>query len=142
MQKDQSLGLRDCFFRKKKDNLTKENSNKVALLTSIGETEDWIVDFGSTSHMTNDITTLKEGQKIITKVGVANKEGTMITRRIGTIDLGNCELNSVLYIPDLRRNLLSVNSITQKGGKIEFYKDVVTISKDYKTIFEGKKNSA
>lgn len=134
----------DCFFRKKRDNSMKENSNKVAFLTSIGETEDWIVDSGSTSHMTNDITILKEGRTVITKIEVANKEGTMIARKTGTVDLGSCELNNVLYIPDLRRNLnlLSVNSITQKGGKVEFHKDIVTIIKDKKTIFEGKKNNA
>lgn len=63
----------------------------------------------------------------------------MTARSIASIDLGNCELNNVLYIPDLRRNLLSVSSITKKEEKIEFYKDIVTISKDKRIIFEGKK---
>lgn len=133
---------KDSFFRKKKGDSAREENNKVAFLTNTIETEDWIVDSGSTSHMTNDSSKLKEGRKIITKVGVANKEGTMPAKKTGTVDLGNCELNNVLYIPDLRRYLLSVSAITQKGGKVEFYKDKVTISKDKETIFKGKRNSA
>lgn len=56
---------------------------------------------------------MKEGRKIITKVEIANKEGITAARRTGTVDLGNCELNNVLYIPDLRRNLLFGRKIAQ-----------------------------
>ncbi|EZA58227.1 hypothetical protein X777_01590 [Ooceraea biroi] len=63
----------------------------------------------------------------------------MIAKKIGTVDFGNCGLNNVLYIPNLRKNLLSVNAITQKEGKVEFYKDEVIISKNKNTIFKGKK---
>lgn len=89
--------------------------------------------------MTNDLTKLKEGRIIKTKVGVASKERIMIAKKTGTVDLENCELNSVLYIPDLRKNLLSVNAISQKGGKVEFYKDEVVISKNKNTIKRKKK---
>lgn len=91
--------------------------------------------------MTNDSNSLKEGRKISTRVGVANKEETMTARKTGKIDLGSCEINNVIYVPDLRRNLLPVSAITEKGGKVEFYRNEVIISKDRKTILKGKKDS-
>lgn len=117
---------RKTAFLERKRMTAKEKNCKIAFL-STDETEGWIVDSAATSHMTNDSSVLKEGQKISTKVGVASKEGSMIAKKTGTIDLGNCKLNDVLYIPDLRRNLLSVSRITEKGGKVEFFEDKVKV---------------
>ncbi|RLU21289.1 hypothetical protein DMN91_005662 [Ooceraea biroi] len=47
---------------------------------------------GSTSHMTNDLARLKEGRSTKTKVEVANKEGIMIAKKIGTVDFEEIEI--------------------------------------------------
>ena len=88
---------KDCFFKNKKGNTTKEETPKVAFRTSVA-TDKWIIDSGSTSHMTNDLRKLKEAREIKIKVNVASKEGAMMAKKIGTVELGKCILNDVLYV--------------------------------------------
>jgi len=127
---------KDCFFNKK-TNENKEESNQVSFWVEETKSKEWIIDSGTTSHMTNDKKELKGMRKI--EVGMANKEGSMEANGKGTVEFKNCILNDVLYVPDHRKNLLSVSAITDKGGKVLFEKDRVLITKKSEVIFQGKK---
>jgi len=131
---------KDCFFNKK-TNENKEESNQVSFWAKETKSIEWIIDSSTTSHMTNDKKELKGMRKTHTEVGVANKEGSMEANGKGTIEFKNCILNDVLYVPNLRKNLLSVSAITNKGGKILFEKDKVLVTKKSEVIFQGKKDN-
>lgn len=71
-------------------------------------------------------------------VGVAKKQDSMQAKAREKVELRNCVLNKVFYVPDLKKNLLSISVITQKGEKVLFEKDVVLITKDNKKFFEER----
>lgn len=132
---------KDCYFRKRDKNNDKGESSNVVFLTGNDETTEWTVDSGSTSHMTNDFNLLQEACDISVKIGVANKDGVTIAQSTGKVNLGECGLERVMYVPDLKSNLLSVSAITKRGGSVHFNNDIVTVLKDNKIVLEGRMNS-
>lgn len=50
-------------------------------------------------------------------------------------------LQRTLYVPNLKKNLISVNAVTNNGGTVVFTNDKVTISKDSEEILKGKKEA-
>ena len=44
----------------------------------------------------------------------------------------------MLYLPSLRRNLISVKMLTQKGATVEFNKDFCLVKHAGKTVIVGK----
>lgn len=104
------------------------------------ESKEWIIDSGTTSHMTNDKKILTGVKKMHTEMGVAKRKGSMEANGKGKVDFGSCILNDVLYVPDLRKNFLSVSAITDKGGKVLFEKDKVLVTKEDKVILQGQKD--
>lgn len=134
-----------CFFRKKKGNFKNKNKNekKVCFLTSdVNKTNfgDWIVDSGSSKHMTNNASLLVNLEENLSEIGLA-KENTFITAKsAGTLVSKKCDLTNVLYVPELSRNLISVDAIVKKGGEVKFDKSGVTITKSGAEILKGERN--
>jgi len=91
---------KDCFLKKKKTNKNKEESNQVSFWPEETKSKEWIIDSGTTSHITNDKKELKGMRKTHTEVA---KEGSMEGNEKGTVEFKNCILNDVLYVPDLRK---------------------------------------
>ena len=112
--------------------------------------EEWVVDSGATTHMTwdkgvfvtfaalHDMPSVRLGDGRTAKV-----EGKGSVRlRVSNNNDAECviRLSSVLLVPDLCCNLISVRDITDKGNKMLF--DDVTcsiISKDNSVIASGHK---
>lgn len=90
--------------------------------------------------MTTDRKKLSNIKKIFTEVGVAKKKESMKAKGKEKVKLRNCILNDVLYVPDLRENLLSVRAITKKGGKVVFEEDRVIVTKN-EVILQGRKDN-
>jgi hypothetical protein len=58
-------------------------------------------------------------------------------------NLRSVNLNNVMYVPDLRSNLLSVGKITDKGSTVIFENNKVYIlDKDGKEIMIGQKRKS
>jgi len=132
---------KDCFFKNKRQNKN-EDGNKVALLTSDKHEENiWIIDSGSTSHMTNNRSLFKEIKKSNMVINVAKTEETMQAEGIGSIEFDNFRLTEALYVPNLSTNLLSVNKITKNGGEVIFTKEEVKIKYGYRIVLKGQKMS-
>ncbi|EZA60109.1 Copia protein [Ooceraea biroi] len=131
---------KDCYSRKRSGKTDREEVSKITFLCDNNSNAGWILDSGASSHMTNNENILQKSQPIQTKVGIASHDGYMTATKIGTVDLGNCELNNVLYIPNLKISLMSVSALTEKGGKVIFHRDTVTISKNKNVVLEGRKN--
>lgn len=124
---------KDCFFRKKED--------KICFLVrgNVNPTQ-WIIDSGSTSHMANNKALFKTIEKISTKVGIAKNNESMQAHGIGVVELQECELQNVIYVPELTTNLISVNAITSQGGEVIFTRNEVLIRKEGKVQLKGSRN--
>lgn len=113
---------KDCFYRKKEDKIC-------FLVQDNSEYTQWIVDSGSTSHMVNDKTLFKFIEKLDTRVGLAKNNESMRGHGIGVVELQECKLKNVMYVPGLSTNLISVNAITDQGGEVVFTRNEVLIKK-------------
>jgi len=123
---------RDCRSKKKSDKAA--NSDNV--LTAIAcnaelarKSESWCLDSGATSHMCND----KQKFEVIDK-DEQSRVYTAAEHYVKSIGKGNASLNlkinqrenkiikleNVLYVPELRNNLLSVSTITKRGYDVIF----------------------
>ncbi|UYV66504.1 K02A2.6-like, partial [Cordylochernes scorpioides] len=65
------------------------------------------------------------------------KEECMRAKTSGQFKGRQCNLNEVIFVPELSKNLLSVSSIVNNGGEVNFKGDKVTILKDGKKVLEG-----
>lgn len=130
---------KDCYFKKKHETA----NQKVSFLTMNCEEKhkrniDFVVDSGCTSHMSNNKTLFENIQEKKCEILVAKDKESMEAQGIGIISGDACTLKKVLYVPELSKNLLSVNAITENEGTVLFTKDKVLITKDEK-IIEGRK---
>lgn len=112
-----------CFLTKEDDDAT-----------------EWIIDSGSTSHMVNDKKLFKAIENVNTRVGIARNNVSMRELGVGVVELQECELRNVIYVPELTTNLISVNAITNQDGEVIFVKDKVLIKKEGKIRIKGVKN--
>lgn len=106
----------------------------------------WLLDSGATEHMTNsedyfyELETLREPISI----AVAKKNQSVIATKRGNIRIlyNNTTINikGVLFVPNLKFNLLSVGKLQEKGFTIIFKEDKAIISKGNKTFLEILRN--
>lgn len=136
----------NCFFRNRSKTNTNGNFNKdlskVAFVvkTASENKTKFIVDSGSSSHMTNNINILKNVKPKNSSFVVADKT-TMQATAVGNVMGDSCELKDVAYIPNLSDNLLSVRKITDAKGEVLFKKGSVEVRLDDKLVLAGKQET-
>ncbi|UYV61480.1 hypothetical protein LAZ67_1005005, partial [Cordylochernes scorpioides] len=123
--------------------VNKEKQPPIAFIAEQREEYDkrssvtFIVDSGSTCHMINEEKLLDHQKKCDVNINVAKKEEGMRAKTSGQFKGRQCNLNEVIFVPELSKNLLSVSSIVNNGGEVNFKGDKVTILKDGKKDLEG-----
>ncbi|KYN01654.1 Copia protein [Cyphomyrmex costatus] len=132
---------KDCYFRNK-DVKKQENRNAaVSFLTGeVSKLLCWVIDSGTTSHMTKSMEEMQIVKKLDSEVGLAKTNTSMKAKARGNLNFQQCELKNVLYTPDLSINLLSVNAITNNGGTVIFNKTEVLVEYNGELIFKGEKS--
>lgn len=109
--------------------------------------EGWLIDSGCTKHMTNDIGNLNNAMRRREDIGLADGRKILV-KASGTGELIGCgrngekigvELKNVLYVPDLKANVISVNRMVEEGYNVCFGPDGCQISKDRKVVLIGEK---
>lgn len=137
--------------RSKANYVGKHKENDNVLLTTVFHTEniksyaskvdhnDWVIDSGCTTHMSNQM--VKNGKFEKKEVLVANN-AKLTSNCVGDIELyiensNKVTVKDVLYIPELATNLLSVNKITEKGKIVVFDKDSCRIYSENDCRIEG-----
>lgn len=92
----------------------------------------WILDSGSTRHMTNDkslLTNIEECPQHSILVG--NKE-ILYSSSVGKVhfnsEQGPAYLANVLYVPGLSNNLVSTDCITEKGFEVTFKRSCAIVT--------------
>lgn len=101
-------------------------------VSSEGYSDCWIVDSGASCHMCNNVMLFVELRNLKELLKVTLGDGcTLEVAGHGTVTLEtnlpdgttkSCNLNDVLYVPKLSRNLLSVPKATKAGKTAKFSK--------------------
>ncbi len=137
------------------NNQKKEQTSNVELAMSITEsnktTNDncWYIDSGCTQFMTNDKTKLFNLRTTNTKVvgpiskesKEVNQEGDCRVRCVGEEkEVSDIRLKNVLFVQNIRRNLISVKNLCQAGATVSFEGEKFKVMKDGKVVMKGKKD--
>ncbi|KAK7580680.1 hypothetical protein V9T40_001309 [Parthenolecanium corni] len=107
----------------------------------------FVADSGCTKFMVNDLSSFSACRQLEPAVPItlADSSSTSATH-IGTVDLitnlgRRIKFTDVLFVPELRRNLLSVRRITLQDYNVVFKKDSVEISTDGDKLASGYVNN-
>ncbi|XP_062713152.1 uncharacterized protein LOC134290131 [Aedes albopictus] len=113
---------------------------------SIG-TEGWLIDSGSSMHMTGTIEQLKD--VVPCKKGVFLADGKMVSvRATGTCEFTkrgvtgekiDVKLKNVFYVPGLAANVISVSRMVDAGYDISFGHERCTILDGVQAVFVGER---
>lgn len=121
--------VNECKIKNKKVSATC-TSNYISQFTlsscftsSSTGSQDWYIDSGASSHMSNRRDWFDSISSHITSITVANNE-QLLSQGKGTVSLNISEyvqqISDVLYIPGLATNLLSVKQLVNKGFDVLF----------------------
>lgn len=128
-----------CRYKEEHENKRQKDksnmNNKVSYLTDTYLSNEeyqldtkFVCDSGATGHLTREkdiLTNIKKTEEI--KIGCAKKGSELISNMAGSVEGTNVTLTNVAHVPNLSRNLLSVNTITNKGGIAVFTENEVKI---------------
>ena len=95
-----------------------ENSSKFLFpVFSMQQTSsDWILDSGSTQHITNSIDFLRETRPCPGDVSfTVGNSNSMVPSSVGSVKFGNVELSDVYLCNDCPINIVSESRLAQKG---------------------------
>ncbi|XP_046389411.1 uncharacterized protein LOC124158260 [Ischnura elegans] len=107
-----------------------------------------VVDSGCNKMMIKEKDVISDMKEYTDTVKIAKKGHFMSIQGLGSVELDNCTLNEVYFVPDLTRNLMSVNTVTKSNRTVYFDDKKVyilntklEIPKD-KVIIEGNKTES
>lgn len=134
-------------FEKTKDE-SEASLFAVSALASSTEGYEWYLDSGATSHMCNNrkaFESLSDGP--ISEISTAGRNN-ITSRGVGIIrfnvklygNVKQIKLTNVLYVPELRSNLLSVTAMTDKKYEVKFAENkAFIISPNKSLVFTASK---
>lgn len=100
----------------------------------------WVLDSGASHHMTHDVSGLIDQHTLEQPISVVLGDGTVHTSSIvGVVQLtARVRLHDVLYVPELKTNLLSVKQATARGAQVLFHKHDASIVVQGKTVLRAE----
>ena len=129
---------------------SESSSSQMRELLSVGMEESWLLDGGASSHITyrrewfadyrtnRDGSTITFGDDGMCEVfGV----GTVFTERFVEGKWHSLKLENVLYVPGMKKNLVSVGACTARGLSVSLKNNKATTMRESKTIVTGVKLS-
>ena len=106
----------------------------------------WIIDSGATNHMTNEKLILKNFKNKYDDITIANGQNVAVIGQ-GDLEVKLNEdsivlLKDVLYVPTLKKILISVGQMTKNGFNIKFQTDNrIDVSHNGEILFRGQMNN-
>jgi hypothetical protein len=101
--------------------------------TSISSSNEWLIDFGASYHMTKDKSIFSAINECNTKKIFVGDDRSLSVVGYGTIQVDNGHSNDVVCVRSLSYNLLLVYQITHSGeGKIVEFSPHQVVIKDLK----------
>jgi len=111
-----------CWYRYDYSYDTNENLTQAFVATTVSDPHDtdpnWYTDTGANSHMTSDLGNLDDPQPYMGNDHVMIGDGLQLSiSHIGNTNLdsshGKLELQDVLVVPNIKKNLISVSKLTK-----------------------------
>ncbi|KAK9714197.1 hypothetical protein RND81_06G078900 [Saponaria officinalis] len=118
----------------------------VSKINLVGNLVEWIVDTGATRHICTNKDLNKEfkyvDEKEVVYVGNSNEVSVLSIGKVHLkLTFGKVlTLDNVLYVPDMRRNLISGALLYKVGLKLIFESDKLVMSKNGQFIGKGFRN--
>ena len=116
-----------------------EKVNKVVKSVSSTYVEKWLIDSGSTVHLTNNNKYLVNASPCDNSITVgtgdslnAKAKGTIVLRQVKSNK--KLILHDVLYVPEFNSNIISVSNLLQKGYTVIGNKNNMTLRYNDKTM--------
>jgi hypothetical protein len=127
MMEDKLDGSRK--FSSWKPRLQRDEDLKISTLSGMVPTNDdtWLIDSGASRHMTDFIYHLTNLVEKETNIHVVlGDDARYKVKWVGTstFQLDShmyIQLSEVLYVPGMKRNLVSISSLEEKGYKVTFF---------------------
>jgi hypothetical protein len=136
----------NCYKYNNQNNLNKTESTTHALLATENDVSKdcWILDSGASDHMCHNeehFTSMKKTENVMITLADGKRvkaygKGTVVL--ISNISSCQIHLTNVLYVPDLKRNLISLSVIDTKGYNINVSNGNIFITKTSKTLLSFK----
>jgi len=93
-------------------------------------TNDWIVDIGALDHMTGSLHGLSNYKRCDKIVTVTMADGTIsYAKGERSVYIDGLHLKSILYVPKLKCNRLSISKITEMNYKVTFFPNSLCFSR-------------
>jgi hypothetical protein len=115
------------FKKQKEEDPTPKKGNHHALVAINSSYDSWIIDSGASHHMAmkNEVFTYLSS---CSRPPILMGDDTPVAIvGEGRVELHNGSFENVLQVPNLSMNLLSIYQITQKGKKVEFTSNSVSV---------------
>lgn len=116
------------------------DTTKVTFVLDSGATEHMVNNKGYFDHLNSiermDISVAKKNERISSE-----QQGSISIKTFYNGDSSTKTIENVLYVKDLKCNLMSIRRLTQRGYKIEFVGDDATVSKNGEIIFVARARS-
>lgn len=119
--------------------------------TETKETINWLIDSGCSDHIVNDEKYFYKYKKLDNPVKIRVGDGFgLISEKIGNIMMNfrvgyrshKIEIHNVYFVPSMKRNLLSVSSIVNRGNMIKFKNETAEIyDSNNEIVSVAKKNN-
>ena len=114
--------------RSRESNVAKQKKKQIILISALtgsisNSKETWLVDSGASRHMMSYRCALTDLTEHKTSVEVEMGDGTSYSiQGIGStsfrLDFGtNLKITEILYVPGIKKNLLSVSALEDKGSE-------------------------
>lgn len=117
-----------------------------SLFNCLDISHEWCLDSGCTSHMSSNKEGFTTMKKIDKNLCLANGEMSKITavgdvriKVVGDRQEESFIVRDVMYVKDLRTNLLSISKLADKGYKVKFNKDHALILKENKVMCKAER---
>ncbi|XP_031358252.1 uncharacterized protein LOC116181936 [Photinus pyralis] len=131
------------YQKDKKDHSKSEKALQTSVTNnSVQYSQKWYIGSGTTTHMTFERDCLEDFENLIdSKIVVANNQ------RISGAGIGNAPVHTksgiktiseIVYVPELRANLLSVSKMVEKGHAVVFNEDKCVIYDNEKFHVKGE----
>jgi hypothetical protein len=112
--------------RKEEDHAPKKG-NHHALVAINSSSDSWIIDSGASHHMATKEEVFSSLIPCSRPPILMGDDTPVAVAGEGRVELHNDSFENVLHVPQLSMNLLSVYQIAQKGKKVEFTSDSVSV---------------
>jgi hypothetical protein len=113
--------------KQKEEDHAPKKGNHHALVAINSSSDSWIIDSGASHHMAAKEEVFSSLSPCSRPPILMGDDTPVAVAGEGRVELHNGSFENVLHVPNLSMNLLSVYQITQKGKKVEFTSDSVSV---------------